>query len=128
MDSEQEASKKIEVYKDLAAENKNVDVGSLMISALEQAQQDEIAAKKKRWAYLVSVGLPPFGLLYALRYYFSDKAGAKRVALICVILTVISLLAAWLIAQMFLASAGPELNQIQSLNPGDLKDFQNLLQ
>lgn len=123
MDAEQEAAKKIEIYGQLAKENEKVDATALMLNALEQAQQDEIAAKKKRWAYLVSVGLPPFGLIYAIKYYFSGKTDGKRAALICVILTVVSLLAAWLIGKMFLSSAGPQLDQLRSVNPNDLKDL-----
>jgi len=81
------------------------------------------AAKKKRWAYLISVGLPPFGLFYAVRYSFSEKTDGKGVALMCVILTVVSLLATWAIGRLFLASVGPQMRQIQALNPGDLKDL-----
>ena len=117
MDAEKEAAKKIELYHELAKEDRHIDAAALMINALEQAQQEEVAAKKKRWAYLVSVSLPPFGLFYAARYFFSGKSDGKRVALICVILTVISLLAAWLIGKMFLESAGMQLQQIQTLSP-----------
>lgn len=123
MDAEKEVERKIEIYGELAKADKKVDATALMLSALEQAQQAEVEAKKKHWAYLISVGLPPFGLFYAVRYALSDKADGKRVAWICVILTVVSLLVAWLIGKLFLSSAGPELNQIQSINPNDLKDM-----
>ena len=53
MNSEKEVASKIEQYRELGEKNKNIDVAALMISALSQARQDEVAAKKKRWAYLV---------------------------------------------------------------------------
>jgi len=123
MDSEKEAAKKIEIYGRLAKEDKNVDATALMLNALEQAQQSEIDAKKKRWAYLVSVGLPPLGLIYAVKYGFGGKPDGKKTAWICVILTAVSLLASWLIAKLFLSSAGPELDQLKAIDPNDLKDL-----
>ena len=84
----------------------------------------EVDGKKKNRAYLVSVCLPPFGLFYAARYYFSGKSDGKRVALICVILTVMSLLLTWGIGEMLMSSvstSGLDLKQLQSLNPNDLK-------
>ena len=97
-----------------------------MLSAFDQARQDEIDGKKERRAYLVSVVLPPFGLLYAVRYYFSAKQGGKKVALYCVILTALSLLLAWGASQMLLSSmstSGLDLKQLQSVNPNDLKSL-----
>lgn len=123
MDNEQAAAEKIAQYAELAKEDKKIDATALMINALAQAQEAEIAAKKKRWAYLVSVGAPPFGLIYAIKYGLAGTREGKRTAWICVILTVVSLLLAWLIAEAFLASAGPQLQQIQSLNANELQDL-----
>ncbi len=124
MDSEKEITRKIELYGELAKENKNVDVAALMMSAIEQSKRDEIEAKKKRWAYLISVGLPPFGLLMAVRYYFSGKTDGKRVALICVILTATALLIAWGLAGLLFSSVSPaDLKQIQSVKPEDIKSL-----
>lgn len=110
------------MYKDLAKE-KGSDAAALMIAAMEQERQAEIDRKKKRWAYLISVGLPPFGLYYAFRYYFNGKAGGKRVALICVILTVGSFLASYLIFELFVATAGDQLQQMQTLNSEEYRDL-----
>lgn len=122
MNAEKESAKRIEMYKDLAKE-KGSDAAALMIAAMEQERQAEIDRKKKRWAYLISVGLPPFGLYYAFRYYFNGKAGGKRVALICVILTVGSLLASYLIFELFVATAGDQLQQMQTLNSEEYRDL-----
>jgi Na+-driven multidrug efflux pump len=122
MNQEKESAQRIERYKQLVAE-KGPDAAALMIAAMEEERQAEIETKKKRWAYLVSVGLPPFGLYYAYRYYFKGTPDGKRIALICVVLTVVSLLASWLIAQAFLASMGDQLQQIQMLNADEYKDL-----
>jgi hypothetical protein len=126
MDNEKDLERKFKQYQELGKENKNVDVAALMIGALDQARQEEIDGKKKRRAYWVSICLPPFGLLYAVRYYFSGKQGGKKVALWCVILTAVSLALAWSISEMFLSSlssatGGIDLKQIESINPNDLK-------
>lgn len=121
MSSEKEVQRKIDQYQELGEKNKNIDVAALMINALEQAQRDEIETKKKHRAYLVSVGLPPFGLLYAIRYYFSDKDDGKKVALICAILTVCSLLVAWGIGALMFSGSGADTAQLQSVSTSDLK-------
>lgn len=81
------------------------------------------AAKKKRWAYFISVGLPPFGLIYVFKYWSSGTSDGKRTALICLALTAASLLASWLIGVLFLSSAGPELDQLRSIDANGLKDL-----
>lgn len=126
MTSEKELETKLEQYQELAKENKNIDVAALMASALDQARRDEVEGKKKNRAYWVSVCLPPLGLFYALRYYFSSKSDGKRVALICVILTAVSLLLAWGVSAMIMSSlptSGLDLKQIESVNPNDLKSL-----
>jgi len=124
MDREKEAVKKIEQYRELAEKHKDIDVAALMISALEQTRQEEVAAKKKRWAYLVSVGLPPLGLLVAVRYYFSDKADGKRVALICVILTIVAALIAWGVTSLMLSGLGTAGDQqLPALRPEDVRSL-----
>ncbi len=128
MGAEEEVSKKIEDYQELAKSNKNIDVASLMINALEQAQREEVEAKKKKRAYLVSVVAPPLGLLFAVRYYFSDKADGKRVALICVLLTAIAGLGAWLIGAMMFSGGGGGGAALQQLQTINAQDVRNLLQ
>lgn len=123
MDDERQAARKIAQYAELAKEDKKIDASALMISALAQTQQAEIDAKKKRWAYLVSIGAPPFGLIYAAKYYLDGTADGKRTAWICLILTVVSLGSAWLIGRALLSSAGPQLQRIPSIDANEMKDL-----
>jgi len=128
MGSEQEVTKKIEQYRELAEGNKNIDVASLMINALEQTRQEETAAKKRRWAYLISVGLPPLGLLVAVRYYFSDKPDGKRIALMCVIFTAIAALIAWGIGALMMNGLGGSTGQAGQLPSVNAEDVRSLFQ
>lgn len=123
MSAEEEVQKKIQDYQELAKSNKDINVAALMISALEQAQRDEIDEKRKKRAYLVSVVAPPLGLLYAVRYWFSEKADGKHVAKVCVLLTVIALLLAWVVGKAMFASVGggDAVQQAQNINVEDLK-------
>ncbi len=125
MDKEKGLEKKLEEFQLYARENKKVDLATLAIKALESQTKSLVSGKQKKWAYLVSVGLPPLGLLFALKFYFYDqgKDDAKRVALICLILTGASLILFWLTAQLLFSSAGLDMNQIQQINPKDIQDL-----
>lgn len=112
------------MYAALGKDNKNIDVAALMVSALEQTRRDELDAKKKKRAYTVSALIPPFGLIYAVRYYFSDRSDGKKVALVCVILTVFSLAIGWLIGgAMFGNTPTASLEQMKQVNVDDLKSL-----
>src|SRR5260370_41914957 len=52
----------------------------------------EIGLSKQIYIYLISLFLPPSGVVYAMRYLKSENPQVKRVGLIACILTVISLL------------------------------------
>ena len=125
MPTEKEIEERVGQYAALAKENKDIDAAALMMSVLEQSRQEEVDAKKKRRAYLVSVGFPPFGLLYAVRYFFSDKADGKHVALMCVILTVVSLAIGIGISALMFSCSGVSLDQVQNVN---VEDVRSLLQ
>jgi len=105
----------------VAKGNKGVDMTALMINALENQHKNQISPRQKKWAYLVSIGLPPFGLIFALVFYFGGKDDGKRQALICLILTIVAGVAGYFILQSMLSSAGTSVNQIQQLNPDDLQ-------
>lgn len=127
MGTEEEAQKKIQQYADLAKGNKDIDVATLMISALEQERREEIAAKKKRRVYLISITLPPLGLLIAAWYFFSDKPDGKRVALNCVILTAIAGLLFWGISALVSSSLGPntdaQLKKVENINARQMQQM-----
>ena len=125
MDGDKKLENQISEYQKLAAENKEVDVASLMINALQHQDSNLVPAKQKRIAYLISIGAPPFGLLWALKYYMSDEDDARQVANVCVLLTVIAVVALIIITKLIFSSAGVSTQQIQQIKP---QDIQQLLQ
>jgi len=124
MGTEERVSRQIQDYKELADKNKGINAAALMINALAQAERDEIDARKRKRAYLVSVILPPFGLIYAAYYYFGDKPDGKSVAINCVILTLVSFLVAWGIGALMFACMTPDqTTQIQNVNADQVKQM-----
>jgi len=123
MNPEKKLEEQFREFKDLAKEDKNIDAASLMINALENQPKNAVAQKKKTRAYLVSLLLPPFGLLYALKYYLSAESDATQIANVCVILTAIAFLILWLTVRMMLAGSGINLEQIQQINPSDIQQL-----
>lgn len=125
MDQEKKLEQEFDQLQNLAKDNKKIDVASLMLSALESQNQNLVSKKLKRWAYLISLGLPPLGLLFAIKFYFSIEDDAKRVAKICIFLTIVSLLFLWLFGKMFFSSTinNLNINQIQQLQNQDLQNL-----
>lgn len=92
MSTEKELSKTVGLYEEAAKDNPNVDIASLMINALANQKQNLVPQSSKKWAYLISVALPPFGILIAIKYYFfNNKDDSKTVAYTCLLLTVFTL-------------------------------------
>jgi len=118
--SETKLEKTIEEYSKLGKENKNIDVASLMLSALKNEKQNEASPKMKRWAYLVSLGLPPLGLLFALKFYFGDEDDARKTAYICVLLTIASFILLWWTSKLVFTSSGTSVQQIEQIKPSDI--------
>ena len=105
----------------LAKENPKIDVASLMINALAN-KGNQVSSRTKKWAYLVSVGLPPFGLLFALKFYlFSDEEDASQVGSVCVVLTVLAVGLFWIIGKMLLSGSGTSVQQLQQISPEDIR-------
>jgi hypothetical protein len=126
MDQDKKLEERISEFQALGKEDKNVDVAKLMMFSLEN-RGNVVSVKKKRWAYIVSLGFPPIGFLLALKYYFDDEEDARHLANVCVVLTLASLLLVWISFKMLSSgSAGltsDQLNQIQQINPNDLQDL-----
>lgn len=103
------------------AKNKNIDAATLMISALQQQDQNRLSAKSRRWAYLASLAFPPIGYLIALYFFFvKDESDAKTTAYWCVALTTISLVLSIVFFNAILSSSGVSVEQIQQINPADI--------
>ena len=123
MDTDKQLEKKIAEYRALGKENPNVDVNMLMMNALQNQKQNTVSSKAKRWAYLISIGIPPVGLLFAVKYYMGDEDDAKQVAWTCVILTVVSILALWFGTKLLLSGSGTSLEKIQQIKPTDIQQL-----
>lgn len=109
---EDKLAKELETYRQLAKNDKKIDVASLAISAMLQQESNVLTLKEKRWAYLISIGVPPFGLFFAFKFYFSGKDDGEQAAWICALLTAVSLLSFVLIGKILLSSSGTNVNQI----------------
>ena len=126
MNSHTKLEQQIAEYAALAKDNKKIDVASLMLNALQSENRNTVNQKAKRWAYFIAIAAPPFGLLLALKYYFSDKDDAKYVANVCVVLTIVSLGLLWFFAHILLSSGNltpAQLEQIQHIKPSDIQEL-----
>jgi hypothetical protein len=122
MNQDKKIEEQFSEFQTLGKEDKNVDVAKLMLYSLNQ-KGNVVSPNKKRWAYIISLALPPLGFLLALKYYFDDEDDARHVANMCVIITVLSLLAAWLSIKMLFSGTGTSFNQIQQVNQNNLQDL-----
>ena len=120
--SDERLEKQVSEYAKLAKEDSKIDVAALMLNALSQ-KENVVSSKMKKWAYLISIGLPPFGLLFALKFYlFSEEDDASHVGNICIILTVISVAFIWITMKMIFSSSGTSMDQIQQITPQMIHD------
>lgn len=117
-------------YADGAKTNAGTDKATLAIAAIESIQSESrVSPKKKKWLYLLSLVFPPVGFVFAAWYFFSKKIDGKQVALACAIITIASVILAWLAFMMVFASIPQEtLRQMQTIGPNDLKEIRDLLQ
>lgn len=120
--SDQKLDEIVTEYADLA-KDKNIDVATLMMNALQQEDANKLSAKSKRWAYLISLGLPPFGLGFALWFYFSDKSDGKSTAIVCVLLTIFSIIGSIIFINMLFSGTGASVEQIQQIKPADIYEL-----
>ena len=123
MDPDKDLEKKINLYQDTLKDNPNVDMGMLMMNALQNEDKNRVSGKWKKWGYFISISAPPFGLLYALKFFFSDETDAKDVAWMCVTLTAVSILAFVIIIKVMLAGSGTSLDQIQKITPQQIQEL-----
>jgi hypothetical protein len=119
MSADDDLTKKVEMYQAVAKENPNVDVGMLMLNALATEKQNRVSSKVKKWAYLISISAPPLGLLFSLKYFFSDESDAREVAWTCVILTILAIGILWISIKLFFSGSGASVQQIEQIKPSD---------
>lgn len=129
MDSEKKLTEQLAEFQAQADVDKSVDVAGLMAKAMDGAVQVAIDKKKYHRAYWISILIPPFGLFYAIYYLFSGKLGSKKVALYCVILTIISFAITALASQLLFSSIDSSTDsQLQQLKAMNVEDVRSLFQ
>lgn len=117
-------AEQIKLIREAGSENKNVDMATLMMHTLaQQDKQPIVSPKTKRWLYLVSLGVPPVGLLLAGVYFFRDEEDAKTVAVICAVLTILALLMLQIFYSSFVKSTGAPTQQLQQIKPQDVQQL-----
>ncbi|MCL5009312.1 MAG: hypothetical protein M1400_03165 [Patescibacteria group bacterium] len=121
--SDKDLENKIQTFRELGKENPNVNVNLLMMNALETESENKISAKSYKWPYLISVGAPPFGLIYVFKYYFSSDENDQRAAKICLFLTIISVIAFFAFSKALFSSSGTSLQQIEQIKPSDIQQL-----
>ncbi len=104
---------------------------------LQMQEQGETLKAKQGYfkAYIFSVIMPPIGLYYFFKYFFflNESYNDRKAGLICLFLTIASLvLNIWLI-QLFLSQfetpQNQDLNSIKELiTPQNLKDLRQLIE
>lgn len=120
---EDKLAKELEVYRELAKQDKKIDIAQLAINALQKQESNMLTTKQKKWAYLVSLALPPFGLIFAVKFYMSGKDDGEQSAWICAALTAISILLFVLFAKVIFTSSGIDTKQLQQIKPSDIQQF-----
>ncbi len=123
MDQDKQLEQKFAELQKVAAENKNVDVTALMLHSLEQTNQHLLPHTQKRWAYAISLGLPPLGLLFALKFYFGSEDDGKQTAYMCVLLTIASVILAYMMISSVFSTAGVSPQQILEIKPQDIQQL-----
>jgi len=129
MDQDKQLEKQFQAYEVQARENKNIDVATLMINAMENQNKKLVSPRLRKWAYVISIGFPPFGVLFVPRFYFGQEDDARHTGNVCLVLTAIALvfliLSTWVTGKIFFSSAGININQLQNIN---IKELQDLMQ
>jgi hypothetical protein len=120
---EDKLAKELEAYRVLAKSDKKVDLAKLALNVLEQHEDNILPDKQKRWAYLISLIVPPFGLIFAVKFYLSGKDDGEQAAWICGALTAVGILLLILFAKVILTGSGANLNQLQQINPSDIQQL-----
>lgn len=121
--SEQKLAEQIGDIAKLAKENKGLDISALMANVLENHKRNLIPSSQKRWAYLVSIGVPPFGLVFALKFYFSDADDGHESAYVCIVLTIISIALVYWFSTSLFSAAHVSPAQIEQINPQDILEL-----
>jgi hypothetical protein len=122
--TEEELANQIRQYSELKKQNKDIDVASLALAALNSHETNMLSGKDKRWGYLVSLAVPPFGLIYAVKFYTSGKSDGKTAAYVCLGLTAASIILFFVISSTMFSGSGLTVDQVKQAPA----QYQDLLQ
>ena len=111
--TDEELASQIRTYSELKKQNKDIDVAALALSALQGHVENMLTPKEKRIAYLVSLSLPPLGLLYALKFWTSNKEDGKTAAYMCIGLTAASIVIGIVFLNVLISGSGLSVGQFQ---------------
>jgi len=131
MNDEKKLERRIAEIEGIAKNDASVDAPMLLGDALEQASQVAADKRSHRGAYWISILLPPLGLLCALYYLFAKKPDGKKVAMYCVLLTIIALGITWYAGQVLLSAMGSDAStaaQLEQLQAMDIEDIRSLIE
>ncbi len=104
---EKDLEQRIRSLQNLAEQNQNVDLPSLMLSTLEHQQDDNyVSDKDKTKAYLWSFFMPPIAVYYFFRFFFGDKDDGRRIAVITLLIAILTTLLGLVGTKLMLNSAG----------------------
>lgn len=116
--SDEKLDQIVSEYAELA-KDKNIDASALLINALEHQNNNTIPQSTKRWAYLISIGVPPLGFLFAAWFYAGDKDDRKTTAIACLVLTVLSSIIGFMLLKAMFSGPGITPSQLQEMQPKD---------
>lgn len=114
-------------------ETKNLEAYKAILDINEQEQKLKTKSGYMK-SYILSLLLPPIGLYYFIKYFFfTESDGARKAAIINLVLTVVSLILNIWIFQLFFNMATPQnssnLNFMKELiTPENQKSLQQLYQ
>ncbi len=110
---EEKLAKELEVYRSLSEQDKSVDVAALALAAIQSHQANLLSDKEKRWAYLISLVVPPLGLIFAIKFYFSGRDDGRQAAWFIMALTAVAILLAILFVKVLSGGMGASQTLIQ---------------
>ena len=119
--TEDELVEQIKKIEDLAEKDKKIDSGALIANllAMQNQSKSSMTGNEKVKAYMVSVLFPPFGLIYAVKFFTRRTQDSKNAAILCVILTIASSLLLIAIAKSAFSSLSG-LGNLQNIDPNSL--------
>ena len=123
MTDDKELEQQLKAYAEIGKENPAIDTAALITKSLDNFTATQTSPSKKALAYFVSLGFPPFGLLFAVHFYLSDKSDARHIARMCIFLTILSIGLFFVFMQILVSSIGPDIEQLQTIDPNQLREL-----